>query len=632
MIDLAEVGAFASLATSGEFQIRFGVYLPTIRASDDFQVVVRLIHADDRFDPNVPPQDFPLAWVAGHSLDLWGATVPVHPVANTHFGQEGTYLYRFQLWWTSPGGTRQVLTRWFTDPFARATDIGLLSAVILTRTPSSFTWTDQAYQTPELDDLIVYELQIEEFNDTFDGVIDRLTYLKSLGVNCIELMPVTSAKLDFDWGYGPLHYFAPSARFGGPGGLKRLVNATHAHGMAVILDVVYEHVDQLFPYYLVYDDIAHTVGAPPLSSPMIRGWNQWGFGPAADFTQLFTQEYFLSANRMWLDEYHVDGFRYDEVSDLYVPPRAAGYAQLVEQTYRYSLSLARFQRPTGGFSRLIQCAEALGKARAVLSETFTNCCWQDDLLNKAEDMVKWNYADVPFAHLLDTGFSGYPDTMTVVDAKGQAVEMPVAPFQYLETHDHSQLIVFAGTESDQGPLPEGDRSRFYKVQPYAIALYTASGIPMLWQGQEFADNYPLPSTGLARVHLRRDTHWEYFYDDYGTPLIRLYRRLGLLRRTHRALRSRESYYYYLQSLQGNAILAYHRHAPATATDPEEYAMVLLNFSDTSGTIAVPFPKAGTWQELLDSDVRTQRVAVGADGSVQTIVVPSNYGLIFVRQP
>jgi hypothetical protein len=61
-------------------------------------------------------------------------------------------------------------------------------------------------------------------------------------------------------------------------------------------------------------------------------------------------------------------------------------------------------------------------------------------------------------------------------------------------------------------------------------------------------------------------------------------------------------------------------------------MVLLNFSDTSGTIAVPFPKAGTWQELLDSDVRTQRVAVGADGSVQTIVVPSNYGLIFVRQP
>ena len=67
-----------------------------------------------------------------------------------------------------------------------------------------------AYKTPELSDLIVYELHIEQFNDTFDGVIDRLDYLQSLGVNCLELMPVMSHKLDFDWGYGPLHYFSPA--------------------------------------------------------------------------------------------------------------------------------------------------------------------------------------------------------------------------------------------------------------------------------------------------------------------------------------------------------------------------------------------------------------------------------------
>jgi len=178
-------------------------------------------------------------------------------------------------------------------------------------------------------------------------------------------------KLDFDWGYGPLHYFAPSARLGGSEGLKRLVDAAHAQNITVILDVVYEHVDQMFPYYMVYNDIANAVGTPKPLSPMIRGWNKWGFGPAADFTQTFTREYFIAANRMWLDDYHVDGFRYDEVTDLYEPPRAAGYAQLVEETYRYSLLLDRFQRPTGGFSRIIQCAEALTKSRDVLRETFT---------------------------------------------------------------------------------------------------------------------------------------------------------------------------------------------------------------------------------------------------------------------
>ena len=370
-INLADVGAFPFMDAAGEFHIRFGLYLPGIRAADGFEVLVRLIHRGDRFDPSVPRQDFGLAWTNGHPLDLWTTDVSVRTVPNTRFGQEGIYLYRFQLWWTGPGGSRQLLTRWFTDPFARATDIGRLSAVTLTHPPASLSWTDKTYKTPELDDLVVYELQIEEFNDTFDGVVDRLTYLQSLGVNCLELMPVTSAKLDFDWGYGPLHYFAPSARFGGSEGLKRLVDAAHAQNIAVILDVVYEHVDQMFPYYMVYNDIANAVGTPKPLSPMIRGWNKWGFGPAADFTQTFTREYFLAANRMWLDDYHVDGFRYDEVTDLYEQPRAAGYTQLVEETYRYSLLLDRFQRPTGGFSRIIQCAEALTKSRDVLRETFT---------------------------------------------------------------------------------------------------------------------------------------------------------------------------------------------------------------------------------------------------------------------
>ena len=629
MINLAEVGAAASVDAVGQFHVRFGIYLPGIHATDGFEVVVRLIHSEDRFDPNIPPQNFNLDWNNGHPLDLWSKDVTALPVAGTHFGQEGVYLYRFQLWWTPAGGTRQLISLWVTDPFASATDVGRLSAVTLTRNPVAFAWTDAAYKTPELDDLVVYELQVEEFNDTFDGVIDRLTYLESLGVNCLELMPVTSAKLDFDWGYGPLHYFAPSARFGGPAGLKRLVDAAHARNIAVILDVVYEHVDYMFPYFRVYDDLANTVGTPKPLSPMIRGWNVWGFGPATDFTQTFTQDYFQTANQMWLDEYHADGFRYDEVSDLYVPPRDTGYAQLVEQTYRYSLSIGRFQRPAGGYSRIVQCAEALGKARDVLSRTFTNCAWQDDLLNKSEDMVTWHYADANFAHLLDPYFSGYPATKTVVDSAGNAVDMPVAPFQYVETHDHSQLIVFAGTVSDPGPLAEGDRSRYYRLQPYAIALLTAQGIPMLWQGQEFADNFPLPANGLARVHLRRDVHWEYFYDENGIPLVRVHRRLGQLRRNSRALRSRESYFYYLQSLQSTQIIAYHRHAPAAGGAAEQYAMVLVNFADSAGTISIPFPKAGTWTEMLDADMRNLTLNVAAAGAVQTITVPSNYGMIFV---
>ena len=628
MIDLSEVGAFPSMAPGG-FQIRFGLYLPGIRAADRFEVVVRVIHKDDRFDPAIQPRDSSLVWNAGHPLDLWTATVPVQPVAGTHFGKEGLYLYRFQLWWTPPGGARQLITRWFTDPFARQTDVGRLSAVMLSTTAAPIAWADAAFKTPELDDLIVYELQVGEFNDTFAGVIERLTYLQSLGVNCLELMPVTSNKLDFDWGYGPLHYFSPSARFGGPDGLRRLVNACHQANVAVILDVVYQHVDPDFPYNLVYSNVNNTPGTPKVPSPMIG--SSGPFGPQSDFGQVFTQEYFALSNRQWLDEYHVDGFRYDEVTDLYVRPTDTGYSKLAYDTYRYSLGIPRFQPDPNSYSRIIQCAEALWRAPDVLRSTYTNCAWQNDVLDKAESIAGGAAPGDDFAHALDPFFGNrYPGTKTVVNAAGNAVDMPVAPFQYLNSHDHSHLIVFAGT-TGSGPFPPGDRSRFWRLQPLAIALYTSQGVPMLWEGEEFADNYNLPGDGFARVDLRRDTHWEYFYDDYGFPMIRLYRRLAKLRRSSRSLRSRESFYYWQQSLQGSGLIAYHRHAPAGSGGPEEYAMVILNFGALAGTINVPFPKAGQWTEKLDEDVRPApwTVPVAVPNAMQQITVPSNYGCIFL---
>jgi 1,4-alpha-glucan branching enzyme len=625
---LNEVGAFPSF-TPGGFQIRFGVYLPGVREADRFEVVVRVIHRDDRFDPAIQPQDTPLTWDSTHPLDLWSKTVPVLPAPGTSFGKEGVYLYRFQLWWSPPGEPRKIVTEWFCDPFARQTDVGELSAVSLARTATPVTWTDADYKTPDLDDLVVYELQVEQFNDTFDGVIARIPYFLSLGVNCLELMPVMSPKMDFDWGYGPLNYFAPAARFGDPARLHALVDTFHGAGIAVILDVVYQHVDPAFPYSLVYADINATPGAPKIASPMIGATGR--FGPEIDYSRSFAQDYVAAVNGYWLDEYHVDGFRYDEVTDLYVSATDTGYAKLVYDTYRHSLAISRFQGGVGSYSRIIQCAEALSRAPDVLRNTYTSCAWQDDLLNGAEAILSGAPLTDGFVHILDPSFAQrYPATKTVVDAAGAPVDMPVAPFQYLNSHDHSHLIVFAGT-TGSGPFPPGDRSRAWRQQPFAIALLTAQGVPMLWEGEEICDAYNLPDEGPARINLRRDMNWQYFYDDFGNPLVRVYRRAGTLRRKTRALRSRESFYYFQQSLRGTGLVAYHRHARADGSNAEQYAMVVLNFSAQPGTIDVPFPEAGAWTEQLDADVRAApwTIAVAAAGDVQSIDVPSNYGWIFV---
>jgi maltooligosyltrehalose trehalohydrolase len=636
-INLAEVGASCSTDAGGTLQITFGLYLPGIRSTDGFGVAVRVIHDADRFDPAVPTVDEAMNWTPGSALDLWTATATLTPDPNSHYGQEGLYLYRFQLWWTPAGGAKQLITEWFPDPFARETDLGMLSGVTCMRqTPAPFTWTDGTWRTPELDSLVVYEAQVEQFNDTFAGVADRLIYLKSLGVNCIELMPVTSTKLDFDWGYGPLHYFAPHAAFGGVAGLKALVDACHADGVAVILDVVYQHVDDNFAYYRVYADVQASAATVKPQSPMISGVGE--FGPQVDFSQVFAQEYCQLANQAWLDDYHVDGFRYDEVTDLYQGPTDTAYALLAYETYLYSRSIARFGCAPGIYSRLIQCAEALWKAPDVLRNTYTNAAWQEGLLGPAEQVAAGDYSTstlTTLAHALDPFFAGtYPSTKTVVDSTGAPVDMPVAPFQYLNCHDKSHLITFAGTTSSDFLAP-GNRSLFYRIQPLLVALYTCQGVPMLWEGEEFVDDYQLPPSGAARINLRRDVHWEYFYDDYGAPVIRLCRTLGALRTANPALRSRQSYYYYQQSLAGNAIVAYHRHAPAAGAAPEQYAMVVINFGQAAGQISLPFPAAGVWTEAVDATARAGAglppltVAIAAAGGFAEITVPSNYGYVFL---
>jgi 1,4-alpha-glucan branching enzyme len=204
--------------------------------------------------------------------------------------------------------------------------------------------------------------------------------------------------------------------------------------------------------------------------------------------------------------------------------------------------------------------------------------------------------------------------------------MPVAPFQYLESHDHSQLIAFAAGTPNAGPF--ANRDQWYRLQPFVIALYTCEGIPMLWQGQEFADNYVLPASGDARIHFRHDAHWEYFYDDQGSPLVRLYRIVGALRRTVPALRSRESFYYNANSRPGEGAIVYRRNS----TSAGQVALVFLNFSDLSQSLTVPVDDPGTYREMIDNDVRSRpfEISVAAAGQLMRADVPPHYGFIFVR--
>jgi maltooligosyltrehalose trehalohydrolase len=173
---------------------------------------------------------------------------------------------------------------------------------------SAFPWADGDWQAPALADGIVYELHVGTFTPagTFEGVMDRLDYLRDLGVTHVELMPVHSFPGRFGWGYDSVGLFAPQESYGGPEALKRLVDAAHRSGLAMILDVVYNHfgpegnyLDQFGPYRTD------------------RFQTPWG--PAVNLGDRGADEVrrFLIDNALsWLDDYHFDALRLDAVHAL----------------------------------------------------------------------------------------------------------------------------------------------------------------------------------------------------------------------------------------------------------------------------------------------------------------------------
>ncbi|PRY09728.1 maltooligosyl trehalose hydrolase [Pontibacter ummariensis] len=174
---------------------------------------------------------------------------------------------------------------------------------------SGFEWTDQQWKGLPLEQLLIYELHVGTFTEegTFEGIIHKLPELKDLGITAIELMPVAQFPGNRNWGYDGVYPFATQNSYGGPEGLKKLVNACHEQGISVVLDVVYNHMgpegNYLNDFGPYFTDKYHT---------------PWG--NALNFDDAHSdhvRNYFFQNALMWLRDYHLDALRLDAVHAIY---------------------------------------------------------------------------------------------------------------------------------------------------------------------------------------------------------------------------------------------------------------------------------------------------------------------------
>jgi len=199
--------------------------------------------------------------------------------------------------------------------------------------PPESPWTDHAWRGLDLHDYIIYELHVGTFTPkgNFDGVIERLDYLKNLGITALELMPVAAFPGVRNWGYDGVSPYAVQASYGGPNALKRLVDAAHRAGIAVILDVVYNHLGNEGNYFRLF-------------GPYFTDRHHTPWGEAINYDSPgceHVREYFIENALYWIREYHFDGLRLDAIQTIHDDSPLHIVAAIQENVQRLAHELGR---------------------------------------------------------------------------------------------------------------------------------------------------------------------------------------------------------------------------------------------------------------------------------------------------
>jgi maltooligosyltrehalose trehalohydrolase len=198
---------------------------------------------------------------------------------------------------------------------------------------ASFTWEDADWNGIELSRMIMYELHVGTFTPegTFEAIVSRFGELKELGVNAIELMPVAQFPGERNWGYDGVYPFAVQASYGGPAGLKRLVNECHRHGIAVILDVVYNHLGPEGNYLSDF-------------GPYFTDRYRTPWGRAVNFDGPYSDDvrnFFFENAFHWFEDYHIDALRLDAIHAIFDMSAHPFLEELAERVNLLSKSVGR---------------------------------------------------------------------------------------------------------------------------------------------------------------------------------------------------------------------------------------------------------------------------------------------------
>lgn len=549
------------------------------------------------------------------------------------------------------------------DPYARELETPFPSDCVIRRT--DFPWHRTGYVTPQFQNFVIYQLHVGTFftphlpnkAGTFLDVARRIPHLAELGVTAVQLLPIQEFQTEFSLGYNGTDYYSPEMDFAVADGdlapyvadanllldakglkryevadlrgemnqLKALIDLCHIYGLAVLLDVVFNHAGGEFGDQSLYffDRQSETGGR---ANSLYFGHGEHAGGLVFDFGKPEVREFLIQNAKFFLDEYRVDGLRYDQVSviDHDGAPHGWGFCQDLTSTLEFHRSSALQHAEYWNVNPYIVKAPRDG---AGFDTTLT-----DGLRIAIRDVIgNASQPDERPLNMNGLARSLWPDGFS---QHWQFVQGP-------ENHD----IVYRGREQRVARLGDPSNPRSWYARSRARVAtglsLTAPGIPMLFMGQEFLEDKQWADD--LKNHAGLLLHWAGLDqgDKQMLDHVRFTRELINLRWRFPALRGQG--FRVINAHDDNRVLAFHRWVEGEGRD----VIVIIHLATfTRFNYRVGFPTPGRWREIFNSDVYENWVnpnAAGNGGEVfadseplhgfgysASLVLPANSLLVFAR--
>jgi len=502
--------------------------------------------------------------------------------------KDGVYQYQFKI--QSKSGFHNP-DEWvvINDPYVKEIDVSTQKGVVRVkageRIVDNYAWQHDEQSLPDNHELVIYELLISDFfRDSKDrqwgrytDVIEKLDYLCELGINAIELLPVNKPAGDYNWGYVPSYFFAPQPHYGLTAELKQMIDECHARGIRVILDQLYNHSSDESPLlhidrdFWYYHDRHHPDGNPE---------DHWG----PEFNYEYEDEtlgirpawkFMGDVLRFWLQEYHIDGIRYDALKQL--------------DNFDFLYWTTQQAQQLSGSKPFYNIGEHIPEKLDLISpDGPMDGCWHDSFYHIMQAHLCGETFELDqLKQILDPTRQNYPEGVTKA-------------INYLCNHDQKRLLLDLG---DRGIF---DAAAFQRVKLGVILLMTAIGVPLIWMGDEFGDN-----TVISGDKKGQQLNWSLLKNQRNRSLFEHYRSFISLRKQSPALQSANIDFFFENT--EDRIFSYQRW-----DENGSRVVVIANFSEQSQAdyLIHHFPEDGTWQEwITDNAIETHdhQLKISLDG-------------------